>query len=117
MVKIRHGFAAVAALGLMASPVMAETRSAMALPALAQGVTLDECRVRPDVPGDAARDRDKDGLIDNCGADRGARAEHTAASAGGGAGLSPALLLALLAIIAAIAAAAGGSGGGNDSPG
>jgi hypothetical protein len=33
MVKIKHGFAAIAAFGLAVSPAMAETRSAQALPA------------------------------------------------------------------------------------
>lgn len=90
MVKIRHGFAAIAALGLMASPVMAETRSAQALPAPSAQVDASTLSLASQPIKGA------DSL---------------------GAGFSPALLLALLAIIAAIAAAAGGGGGGNDSPG
>lgn len=117
MFWIKHGLAGIAALGLVISPALAQTRSAMALPAVAQGVSIDECRVRPDIPGDVARDRDKDGLIDNCGANRAARANRAAVATSGGAGLSPALLLGLLAVVGAIVAAAGGGGGGNDSPG
>ena len=90
MMKIRHGFAAIAALGLMASPVMAETRSAQALPAPSAQVDTSSLALASQ-PVEGA-----DSL---------------------GGGFSPALLLALLAIIAAIVAAAGGGGGGNDSPG
>ena len=90
MMKIRHGFAAIAALGLMASPVMAETRSAQALPAPSAQVDTSSLALASQ-PIEGA-----DSL---------------------GGGFSPALLLALLAIIAAIVAAAGGGGGGNDSPG
>lgn len=90
MVKIRHGFAAVAALGLMASPVMAETRSAQALPAPSAQVDSSTLSLASQ-PIEGA-----DSL---------------------GRRSSPALLIALLAIIAAIILAAGGGGGGNDSPG
>ena len=90
MMKIRHGFAAIAALGLMASPVMAETRSAQALPAPSAQVDTSSLALASQ-PVEGA-----DSL---------------------GGGFSPALLLALLAIIAATVAAAGGGGGGNDSPG
>ena len=90
MVKIRHGFAAVAALGLMAAPAMAETRSAQALPAPSAQVDSSTLSLASQ-PIEGA-----DSL---------------------GRGFSPALLIALLAIIAAIILAAGGGGGGNDSPG
>ena len=90
MMKIRHGFAAIAALGLMASPVMAETRSAQALPAPSAQVDTSSLAL-------ASQPIEGADLL--------------------GGGFSPALLLALLAIIAAIVAAAGGGGGGNDSPG
>ena len=89
MVKIKHGLAALAAFGMMASPAMAETRSAQALPAPSAQVDSSAASLASQPVQDA------DSL---------------------GAGLSPALLLALLAIIATIIAASSG-GGGNDSPG
>lgn len=90
MASIRFGFATIAALGLMAAPAMAETRSAQALPAPSAQVDSSSMALASQ-PIEGA-----DSL---------------------GRGFSPALLLALLAIIAAIIAAAGGGGGGNDSPG
>ena len=38
MVKVKHGLAAIAAIGLAVSPAMAETRSAQALPAPSEQV-------------------------------------------------------------------------------
>ena len=89
MVKFKHGLAAIAAFGMAASPAMAETRSAQALPA--QSALVDSSAV-------ALASQPVEG------------ADQL------GAGLSPALILALLAIIAAIIAVSSG-GGGNDSPG
>jgi hypothetical protein len=91
MVKIKHGLAGLAALGLMAAPAMAETRSGQALP-----------------PASAQADSSAVSLA----------SQPVEGADSLGAGFSPALLLALLAIVAAIVAAAGGGGGGgNDSPG
>lgn len=92
MASIRYGFAAIAALGLMATPAMAETRSAQALPAPSAQVDSSSLAL--------------------------ASAPIEGSESLGRRGFSPAYLLALLAIIAAIiAAAGGGGGGGNDSPG
>ena len=90
MVRVKHGFAAIAALGLAVSPAMAETRSAQALPAPSAQVDSNAVSL-------ASRPmQDADSL---------------------GRGFSPALLIALLALIAAIIAASSGGGGRNDSPG
>ena len=90
MVKIKHGLAAIAALGLAVSPAMAETRSAQALPA-------------------------PSAQVDSSAVSLASRPIEGADSLG--RGFSPALLLALLAIIAAIIAASSGGGGRNASPG
>ena len=89
MVKIKHGLAAIAAFGLAASPAMAETRSAQALPAPSAQVDSSAVSLASQPMEDASALK---------------------------GGLSPALLIALLAIIAAIILVASG-GGGNDSPG
>ena len=89
MVRIKHGLAAIAALGLAVSPAMAETRSAQALPAPSAQVDSNAVSLASQ-PIEGA-----DSL---------------------GSGFSPALLIALLALIAAIIAVSSG-GGGNDSPG
>ena len=95
MVKIKHGLAAIAAFGLAASPAMAETRSAQALPAPSAQVDSSALALasQPMVGESSLR---KGGLF-------------------GGGVISPAVLVALLAIIAAIILAS--SSGGNDSPG
>ena len=89
MVKVKHGLAAIAALGLAVSPAMAETRSAQALPAPSAQVDSNAVSLasRPMQDGDSL-----------------------------GRGFSPALLIALLALIAAIILVSSG-GGGKDSPG
>lgn len=89
MVKFKHGLAAIAAFGLAASPAMAETRSAQALPA-------------------------PSAQVDSSAVSLASQPMEDADSLGGK--LSPALLIALLAIIAAIILVSSG-GGGNDSPG
>ena len=89
MVKIKHGLAAIAALGLVSSPAMAETRSAQALPA-------------------------PSALVDSSAISLVSQPVKRAGSLA--AGFSPALLLALLASITAVFAASSG-GGGTDSPG
>ena len=96
MVKIKHGLAAIAALGLAASPAMAETRSAQALPAPSAQVN-SSALVLASQPMEGESSLRKGGFL-------------------GGGALSPALLIALLAVLAAIVLAASG-GGGNDSPG
>ena len=88
MVKVRHGFAAIAALGLAVSPAMAETRSAQALPAPSAQVDSNAVSLASQPM------QDVDSL---------------------GRGFSPALLIALLALIAALIAVS--AGGGRDSPG
>jgi hypothetical protein len=109
--------ALLAAMAMVASaPAQAQTRAAMALPAAVQASVPENCLVRPNVPGDKERDRDADGIFDDCGATRGGYNEAAAAS---GISFSPGILVAILALLGAIAAAAGGGGGGggNDSPG
>ena len=88
MVRVKHGFAAIAALGLAVSPAMAETRSAQALPA-------------------------PSAQVDSNAVSLASRPMQNADSLG--RGFSPALLIALLALIAAIIAVS--TGGGKDSPG
>ena len=88
MVRIKHGLAAIAALGLAVSPAMAETRSAQALPAPSAQVDSNAVSLASQPMQDA------DSL---------------------GRRFSPALLIALLALIAAIIAVS--AGGGKDSPG
>ena len=97
MVKIKHGLAALAAFGMMASPAMAETRSAQALPAPSAQVDSSALALASQPMDGESSLRKRGGLF-------------------GGGVLSPAVLIALLAIIAAIIAASSG-GGGNDSPG
>ncbi len=89
MVKVKHGLAAIAAIGLAVSPAMAETRSAQALPAPSEQVDSSAVSLASQPMEDA------DAL---------------------GRGFSPALLVALLALIAAIILVSSG-GGGKDSPG
>ena len=89
MVKVKHGLAAIAAIGLAVSPAMAETRSAQALPAPSEQVDSSAVSLASQPMEDA------DSL---------------------GRRFSPALLVALLALIAAIILVSSG-GGGNDSPG
>ncbi len=89
MVKVKHGLAAIAAIGLAVSPAMAETRSAQALPAPSEQVDSSAVSLASQPMEDA------DSL---------------------GRGFSPALLVALLALIAAIILVSSG-GGGKDSPG
>lgn len=96
MVKFKHGLAAIAAFGLAASPAMAETRSAQALPAPSAQVDSSALALASQ-PMDGESSLRKGGFL-------------------GGGAVSPALLIALLALIAAIIAVSSG-GGGNDSPG
>lgn len=95
MVKFKHGLAAIAAFGLAASPAMAETRSAQALPAPSAQVDSSAVALASQ-PIDGASSLRRGGFL-------------------GGGAFSPAALIALLALIAAIIAVS--SGGGNDSPG
>jgi hypothetical protein len=88
MVKIKHGFAAIAAFGLAVSPAMAETRSAQALPA-------------------------PSAIVDSNAVSLASQPTQNADSLGGR--FSILLLLALLASIAAIILVS--TGGGKDSPG
>jgi hypothetical protein len=88
MVKVKHGLAAIAAFGLAASPAMAETRSAQALPAPSAEVDSNAISLASQPVQNA------DSLHGH---------------------FSILLLLALLASIAAIIAVS--TGGGKDSPG
>ena len=119
MVTIKHGLAAIAALGLAISPAMAATRSANSLP---KSYTIEpstgQCvEIRRDpttsLPTSTPVDQALCKAADAAGSNGGGGA--ASAIAGNGLGLSPALLLALLAVVGAAAAAAGG--GNNDSPG
>lgn len=118
MVTIKHGLAAIAALGLAATPAMAQTRSADSMPS--KSVMIDpstgQCvELRRDSPSSAPTSVPVDQARCDASGSKGVGKAASAIAKTGGLGLSPALLLALLAVVGAVAAAAGG--GGNDSPG
>ena len=96
MIKLRDGFVALAALGLVASvPASAATRAAQALPPVAASVdsTALARSAQPLVDANALSNEDGDGI-------------------------SPGIIVAIIALVLAILlAASGGGGGGPDSPG
>ena len=119
MATIKHGLAAIAALGLAISPAMAQTRSANSLP---KSYTIEQSTGQcveigrdptTSLPTSTPVDQVYCKAADAAGSNGVGKA--ASAIAGNKLGLSPALLLALLAVVGAAAAAAGG--GGNDSPG